>query len=90
MIRVVSHLTLHDKEYPIYVFNNKELQKTITVKDSKDFATEILNMYFTYHADKIILGGNDLLTYKYEKEILKENKRFYQFNSLPIERINDN
>ena len=88
MTRIVSHLALHDKEYQIYIFNDKKIQKTITVKESENFATEILNAYFTYHADKIVLGGNDLLTYQYEKEILNTNQKLYQFNNLCIEKIN--
>lgn len=89
MIQIISHIALHDKQYQIYVFKNKILEKTITVDNFKDFPLEILNAYFAYHADKIILGGNNLLTYQYKKEILKENKRLYHLDDICIETVED-
>ena len=88
MIQIVSSLNLHDKEYPIYVFVGKQLKDTIMAQPD-NVATEILNQYMINNANKIVLGGNDLLMYHYEKKIKEHNINHYHFNNLVIEKLEE-
>ena len=41
------------------------------------------------NANKIVLGGNDLLMYHYEKKIKEHNINHYHFNNLVIEKLEE-
>lgn len=88
MIQIVSSINLHDKQYPVYVFVGKELKNTIMVDNPDNLALEIINQYSLYNANKIVLSGNDLLVYHYEKQIREQNATKYHFDNLIIEKIN--
>ena len=86
MVTIVSPMALHLTEYDVYVFVGDE-QKVLEKANRDNFSQVVMNLYRMYNGDKIILQGNDLLTYYFDKKIREENQKYYGYNNLNIERM---
>ena len=83
-ITIITNLELHDSEYKFYIIQDGNIIDDIVV-DKDDFSKFILHYYKDYNANKIILFGNDILTYYYEKKI-REKSTDYAITDITIER----
>lgn len=86
MTTIIANMDLHDLDYKIYIIEDSAVVNEFTA-DKDIFADRVLDCYTSNQAEKIVLNGNDLLTYHYEKEIRKKETN-YAVSNIKIERTN--
>lgn len=84
---IAVYTDLHISTYDICCGDTEKNEtQYINNIDKENLALEILNAYVANAADKIVLMGNDLLTYHLAQQIQEQNTLNYNINNLIIER----